>query len=655
MLVRTPRHNPTESLLGYVLRISETNGYDTPWHVLAHAGFSQGEMRSAGFSVEKLSAILGQSADALDEIAYSGTDETGTREFRLLRHSLGKGLNSAPLRLAKPSICPRCIAENGYIDAFFDLSIAVACPVHRCKLTSHCPSCGQQLSWFRPGLLTCRCGKTLAEAQAESVSTELADLMTLIWAILHRIPLDSIQHGTSFPVSQLVGTPLRALTLKLPTLGEFQFRSTGSEINSSSSLGLLEGAALVLANWPKGFHQLLERLARVNAGPVATTFGKRYEHFSRTFFSTRPCGADFVWLRDEFVRYGLESWNESAIDKKMIRGEQLQARYLTISAMARQLNVSRTTLLAWADQGRIQITKVQRANQTRHIADARNEDLHTPLAAEGSVFGKRGAAAYLGLPVSVLDRLKSTGHFAVRHRAKQKQAFHQADLDGFREQLLALAPLRDLETIDIPQTEMVNLAVILRKYRFHDHNRKADFVVAFLCGEINAVCRTGGILDDIHFVRSDVEAFVSDSRSRAAANSLSQQEAAKLIGCEFVALSALLKNGHLDGEKGREGLRITRASINQFREHYAAISSLAHRFDTSAARLLRLCTIGEIPLLQAPRTAGSPISFVKQEDVAALQRLNHENPARKSKGGSSSRKSTVVDGRQVVPENSKVL
>jgi len=33
LLVRHPAPKPTESLLGYVLRVSEGNGYSSPWSV----------------------------------------------------------------------------------------------------------------------------------------------------------------------------------------------------------------------------------------------------------------------------------------------------------------------------------------------------------------------------------------------------------------------------------------------------------------------------------------------------------------------------------------------------------------------------------------------------------------------------------------------
>lgn len=223
MLVRTPHHNLTESLLGYVLRISEENGYDTPWHVFTHAGLSQGEMRTAGLSIEKLAAVLGRTPHELSGIAYSGNDENGQREFQLLGHSLGKNLKNDPLRLKKPAICPHCIVEYGYIDAFFDLSVAVACPIHRCKLTRHCHSCSLPLNWFRPSMLTCKCGASFADAPVEVVSPELTNLMAVIWAVLHRTSLEGFPMALAFPQPICLGCLCARYRSNSQTSVDFRF------------------------------------------------------------------------------------------------------------------------------------------------------------------------------------------------------------------------------------------------------------------------------------------------------------------------------------------------------------------------------------------------------------------------------------------------
>jgi len=161
---------PTESLFGYILRVSETNGYDTPRHILNYAGYERGSMRSAIFLVDKLAEILGCNVSELEAIAYYIIDENGKRTFRIRNHNLGTKLPIEFLRITKPSFCPQCVQEHKFIDAFWDLYFAVACPQHRCQLLSTCPICKMYLRWFRPGLLTCNCGTNLIDSALEPAS-----------------------------------------------------------------------------------------------------------------------------------------------------------------------------------------------------------------------------------------------------------------------------------------------------------------------------------------------------------------------------------------------------------------------------------------------------------------------------------------------------
>jgi hypothetical protein len=122
MLVRTPFHAPTESLLGYALRLSETNGYETPWHILKLAGIEPSAMTNAGFPVAKLAAILGRRPEALRNIAYMMPFGRQT-SYVILEHQLGGSLTTSPFRLQRPALCPECVSDRGYIEAFFDLRL----------------------------------------------------------------------------------------------------------------------------------------------------------------------------------------------------------------------------------------------------------------------------------------------------------------------------------------------------------------------------------------------------------------------------------------------------------------------------------------------------------------------------------------------------
>ena len=66
LLVRTPLPNNYESLLGYVLRISEENGYQSPAEIAQLAGMSAKHVKSRYLPVRKLAPIVGLNAQELE-------------------------------------------------------------------------------------------------------------------------------------------------------------------------------------------------------------------------------------------------------------------------------------------------------------------------------------------------------------------------------------------------------------------------------------------------------------------------------------------------------------------------------------------------------------------------------------------------------------
>lgn len=55
---------------------------------------------------------------------------------------LGHDTPFTELNAKRPSLCPECVAEKGFIEAHWDLALMTGCPVHRRLLVSHClPLC----------------------------------------------------------------------------------------------------------------------------------------------------------------------------------------------------------------------------------------------------------------------------------------------------------------------------------------------------------------------------------------------------------------------------------------------------------------------------------------------------------------------------------
>jgi hypothetical protein len=122
LLVRRPAPRLTESLLGYLLRLSEANGFATPWTLLVRAEMEQYELRTTGIKTQKIAAITGRHPAYLEAIAYA--DVNSGRFCRLLNHPL----SIMDLELRCPVICPECIRDRGFIEAHWDLRLMIAWP-----------------------------------------------------------------------------------------------------------------------------------------------------------------------------------------------------------------------------------------------------------------------------------------------------------------------------------------------------------------------------------------------------------------------------------------------------------------------------------------------------------------------------------------------
>lgn len=615
-LVVTPPPHSTESLLGYVLRVSVKNGYDTPWHVMKYAGLSQGKMDTAGFPAEKFAAILGRNAAELEQISYCGISQDGKPEFRILGHSLGQSLQYDPLRLAKPSFCPHCAQEEGFLEAFWDLSFVVACPKHRCTLVSECPECGKALRWFRPGILECKCGANLTNATTREVSQELVDLMAIIRAKVYGEPLSAIDNSCNFPIHELESVSLRSVLVALPALGRFNLSKQGITKDIYPMI-IANSVVELLRYWPAGYHKFLRRLGLRNSDEsTVPTIGlrKRFDKFYSAMFKHKRRIEGMEFLRDEFVRFGLEEWGESVVDTKLLRGQPKYKRFISKSELANQLGVRPITLRRWAEQGFLPMNRISAGTKKRYIVDSLA--ITVQKGSDGKTLGIREAAAYVGLPVSVLNALRDSGHYEVRHLARIRKAFHEKDLREFTDLVLSQGNV----ITEIPLGSISLGEVMLLKFR--NNTGKADFMREVLSYRIEVIGRTGASLAGLLFRRESVEQFLRDKRAESENSTWSLKEVAKYLHCDPITLPTLIQEGLIEMVEASTGNRVTEKSVKGFDAKFISLAKLAKSNGTSSRRLKTICTNQHIPLEVFNRgygKVGQP--FVEREYCDSLSHI----------------------------------
>lgn len=598
LLVRTPSPIQGESLLGYVLRVSQCNGYDSLSPVLSLAEVGRGQDQIPGFPIEKFARVVGRTPADLAPIAYREGEGKSAR-FKILDHDLGRSMRHAPLRLKNPAFCVQCVDELGYIDAFWDLRVAVACPKHRVRVVRHCSSCGDRIRWSRPRLTKCRCGTTYCTETTHEVCPLAADLMAVVHAKLHRKPLDSLPNRAGFPLAALEQMPFVAFLYMLEVLGEYVLQSHGQPENDYDET--VCAAAEALADWPVRYHRMLEELGKKFLALDSTPVGlcRQFGPFYEVMFRSRALGKATSFFKEEFVRFGLQTWGRALIDGKLLRSEkEYEARFVSKTEFARRHRIWAPTLKRLMNEGAVVASATTGTGRARRsIVDVEQSTPPEPSAGAISV---REAASYVGLPVSVLNHLLRTGLFFGPPRKGKGSTWYKEDVEAFLTRGLSLA----YESTNYQDLDTVKLADVMRM-KFRSSAVKAEVVVAIFDSRLTAVARTGRDLGSLLLDKRQVDELIAEKRAEAE-NSYTIRTAAIRTGLSKDVVPQAIAVGMLDSFTSLGCTRIPVRAVERFEKQYVPLKKLATKLETSVRKLSRICEANEIPVVLLPRPNTRP-------------------------------------------------
>jgi len=613
LLLRTPNPANFEGIFGYILRVSEANHYDTPWHVLSHAGYQQGEMLTAAFDVGRLASVLGNDSDLLRRHAYQLEPTDGHRTYGVLGVPIGTGLSHGPLRLAKPAVCPDCIIETRYADACWDLSIFDACPRHRKFLTTACHACTRPLRWFRPGLLTCQCGAAIEASPAGSVSPAVLQLMQVVQDKTRGVTSRTDGATAGLPLDWLNRISLRTMLRLAFVLERYAGSHAGDSRESEPRPG--EVVARVLGDWPKGFHAMLRRAAADFPDSKTSGLRARLGQVYCALFKRGFPADEMAFLREAFLDFGRNEWGEAVIDAKLERGERKPARFVSKAAAASKLGVRPVTVKRWVERGVLPAKVVSAGTRPGYVVDTVDIDgIRRPWSER---LGERAAARYLGVPVVVLRKLRELGAYSVSPDVNLRQGYWNVDLDRLRERFLATTTQEPPKRVD--ERDLLSMDWVLRQSKLGTDDAKGLFAAEVLRGSIQPVRSDGVFLSGLLFLRTDLEAFRARHAAASWRTSLSIASAAQLMGCGDHVVRELVRH-NLISRPPRTRVGVMRASVDDFMREWAPLNSLARIGATSVARLRGIAETAQIKGFALPFRGGQML-FVRSVDVT---RLMHE-------------------------------
>jgi len=305
LLVRHAEPYPTESLLGYILRLCEENGYESLRDIYALASMNPKDVRKSVAELRKLSAVTNWPAENLDTIAYSSP--VGLPRWSRL---LGHPVLPQDLNLTHPQFCPLCVRERGFLEAHWELSLMEACPVHQCSLLRFCPVCNRRIRWLRPGLLVCDCGGDLSNPDLLPIPDAEASLLDIVRrrALSGPGDLNAISGSPEYELTQM---SLSSMLLTIRTIGKYRMIADGAkELNSRA--GIVSAASRVFDSWPGNFLILVEDLNRLKLVRAGCGAGKQFGGVYRCMFQTKAPGgpnhADFLGSFSGLRRGQLGAW-----------------------------------------------------------------------------------------------------------------------------------------------------------------------------------------------------------------------------------------------------------------------------------------------------------------------------------------------------------
>jgi hypothetical protein len=594
LLVRHPAPFPTESLFGYILRLSEENGYTTPWSLLLLAQMGQHETRTTGMQVAKLAQVCNRPQAELQPISYRWPGDH-PRSCRLLGHLL----IPRELVVNKPKLCPECVAEQGFIEAHFDLVLMTGCPLHRRSLLSSCPGCMKPLRWFRPALLECQCGTSLRNVSLPALSGAEAELLDIIRRKALGLAA-ATEYDSGLPSSHLQAMNLRALLSLITILGNRRLVAENYP-DRTDRHRLVLAAAQVLAHWPNNFFCLLraigEGLPMSSARGVSRgEFRGIYSSLFKQKWITPTEHADF--LRLAFLDFMTNHWGGSIVDKKLMRRLRTgqSERFISQAAFARRYGMdSRTAARVLEDKG-VPSTTFPWGNSERKLIDS--AAVRLSRAQPGKIYRLRQAAAKIGISSALLKRLRANGDFEVNHFSRTKPGFHELDIEAFIQKLSGLAP--SVNAVDLPLRKCITFAIVARGW-YGSVEAKANIVRAVLSGELPVVGNVDGTVEGLLIPYEEFQRFGNDARARTNGNTRTPSEAAQHLECDPGSIPGLVGLELLRGRQTPKGLRLTEQSIAEFKKQYVSLASIAKTIGTSSRALMSFCEKRGIPIVVAQK------------------------------------------------------
>lgn len=375
LLITSPP-KPDEGLLGYLVRLTELNSYESPSWILTLGGLRwSGDgwkwptvLFGSGASLRRLAQVTALRLAELKAMAYPPVE---SQEEIILDHLFfGSPIPRHAIRPERPKICPPCLKESAYYRRVWDLKLITCCPFHKCLLVDECPGCTKRIKWHRATVCSCPCGFTLSDIRTTPVNNEVLSLVNRLYCLFglnFAIEEESITNSNPLSRLNLKHTIIAILFISSRLL--IKGRITGGGMRSLRNQeihDLLLRTTSVFEGWPDSFYEFID-LKRAQAGKprahyMKTHFGEFYEDL---FKNPRLMHTELDFFRDSFKTYLELRW-----DGRLVRRVKPKLKYITKCEATKQIGIQDKWFKRYVSEGKLILIVQPGLTMEHHYVDA---------------------------------------------------------------------------------------------------------------------------------------------------------------------------------------------------------------------------------------------------------------------------------------------
>ena len=438
-----------ESLLGYIVRLTELNGYDTPSWILSLCGTDYMQLQwkfsfifSRSKLLERLAQITVNTLSNLLPLLYlpertAKRSGSNPNEYNFY----GALLNRSVIRPHCPKICPKCLLEFGYCFRIWDCSLVTACPTHKCVLIDTCPQCRKRISCVRNRLSVCACEYDWLKIDSEIIPENELALSSQVYYLCGLLPpTTSTERANKNPLHKLNLRDLAVVTTFIAGLyGSISWAvgvpTKSIELANKDLHKLYTRATLIFEDWPHNFHGFLEEQSTgeykygTYYGKLETALKREFRSFYKGLYKKIP-NDQYGFMKDSFAEFLTKRWKSGSTQSLgrslTFSSSDKSSEYISINAARQLLKINHHSIFDLIKAREIEGVIQNNGTTLRHMV--RRADVEKVKSTFEQSMSLRDITKELAIGRCVVKDLARAGYLQTKQRRKG-DGYHAVKFD----------------------------------------------------------------------------------------------------------------------------------------------------------------------------------------------------------------------------------